>query len=406
MPDLPPAARNAQAHAALLRLVAWVQEQGGSSARVYFRVDADGQRELCAAGPLPAGALLLHIPRHLLITLDAARASPIGRAAHHSHSHPSDWGYMALHIAHARRTSGPLAPFVAVLPTAHPGLPTLFSDEALAPLQGFYVLPAILRRRARLDDEYQRIAQHLPPEYPITRDEFLWAWCCMQTRYFDTRFGAEHTHSMIPLADMPNHTPAPNMRWHSEATQGMVMTALRPIAAGEPLTISYSHKSNAELLSDYGFCIAQNPYDRTEIRLPPWPAGHPCQALAAGLGLERPDGRRAFRVRASASHAATRDLWAWLRLGALSSEHTMDHPEAALDAARAGPLDPENERRARATLAQACTERLAEFATSVPEDQQLLQDGTQPWPLRQMVQARLGEKQLLLHYRKQALRAV
>ncbi|KAB2893468.1 MAG: hypothetical protein F9K35_16920, partial [Burkholderiaceae bacterium] len=108
MPDLPPPARNALAHSALLRLVAWVQEQGGSSARVYFRVDAEGQRELCAAGPLPAGALLLHIPRHLLITL--------------------------------------------------------FSDEALAPLQGSYVLPAILRRRARLDDEYRRIAQHLPPE--------------------------------------------------------------------------------------------------------------------------------------------------------------------------------------------------------------------------------------------------
>ncbi|KAB2898415.1 MAG: SETD3 family histone-lysine N-methyltransferase, partial [Burkholderiaceae bacterium] len=94
------------------------------------------------------------------------------------------------------------------------------------------------------------------------------------------------------------------------------------------------------------------------------------------------------------------------RLGALPPGHAVDSPEAALDAARAGPLDPENERRARATLAQACTERLAEFATSVPEDQKLLQDSAQPWTLRQMVQARLGEKQLLLHYRKQALRAV
>lgn len=406
MPTAPTPPHNASAHAALLHLMAWVQARGGHCAGVHFRVDRDGQRELCASAPFPKGALVLHIPRHLLITVEAAQASPIGRAAHDSHCRLGDWGTMALHLLAERDAATDHAPYLRALPATHPGLPTLFRSDLLAQLQGSYVLPAVLRRRARLDEEYQRIAQRLPPHWRITRDDYLWAWCCMQTRYFDTRFGAEHTHALIPLADMPNHDPDPNLLWRPEAALGMVMTAARPIAAGEPLSLLYSRKSNAELLADYGFCLANNPNDCTEIRLPAWPAGHPCAALAATLGTEHDGGLRAFRVRASARHAASQDLWAWLRLGALTAGHAADHPEALLTAARAGALDADNERHARATLVQACEQRLAEFATSVPQDEWLLQDNALPWALRQVVQARLGEKRLLRHYRDLGLQPV
>lgn len=35
----------------------------------------------------------------------------------------------------------------------------------------------------------------------------------------------------------------------------------RPIQAGEPLTISYGSKENAELLYGYGFALRSNPSD-------------------------------------------------------------------------------------------------------------------------------------------------
>lgn len=403
MPISPPPP-SAPAHAVLLRLLAWVQAQGGHCAGVHFRVEPDGRRELCASAPFPEGALVLHIPRHLLFTLDAAHASAIGRVAHDSHCRLSDWGTMALHILEERRTGGLHAPYLRALPASHAGLPVLFAPELLAQMQGSYMLPAVLRRRTRLDEEYQRIAQRLPPAWHVTRDDYLWAWCCMQTRYFDTHFGAEHTHALVPLGDMPNHAPAPNLHWRPEATLGMVMTAARPIAAGEPLSISYGAKSNSELLADYGFCLEDNPHDRTEIRLPAWPADHPCADVAAALGTEQAGGLRAFRVRAAEHHASARDLWAWLRLGALPPGQAIDSPEALLSAARSGPLDADNERRARAVLAHACDQRLAEFADPADEDEQLLRQGGLPCALRPVVLARLGEKRLLLHYRNLARR--
>lgn len=404
MPDRP--APNAPAHAVLLRLLAWVQAQGGHCAGVHFRVEPNGQRELCASAPVSEGALVLHIPRHLLLPLGAAHASAIGRAAHDSRCRLSEWGAMALHLLEERRTNGLHAPYLRALPSSHAGLPVLFAPGLLAQWQGSYMLPAILRRRARLDDEYQRIAQRLPPAWHIAREDYLWAWCCIQTRYFDTRFGAEHTQSLIPLADMPSHALAPNLRWRPEALLGMAMVAARPIAAGEPLSISYGPKSNTELLADYGFCLDANPYDCTEIRLPAWPPGHPCAQAAEALGTALEGGGRAFRVRAAENHAAARDLWAWLRLGALPPDEADGDPAALLRAARAGALDAASERRARATLAQACDERLAEFAGPVSEDEQLLlQDGL-PSDLRQVVRTRLGEKRLLLHYRALARQPV
>ena len=395
----PPTPSPAPDHAVLLRLLAWVQAQGGHCAGVHFRVEPDGRRELCASAPFSDGALVLHIPRHLLLTLGAAHASAIGRAAHDSGCRLSEWGTMALHIAEERRAGGLHAPYLRALPAHHAGLPVLFPPDLLAQMQGSYMLPAVLRRRARLDEEYQRIAQRLPAAWRVAREDYLWAWCCMQTRYFDTHFGAEHTHALVPLGDMPNHAPAPNLRWRPEATLGMVMTAARPIATGEPLSISYGPKSNSELLADYGFCLEDNPFDCTEIRLPAWPADHPCADAAAALGTDHGGGLRAFRVRAAAAQAAARDLWAWLRLGALLPGQAVDNPTAVLAAARAGPLDADNERRARAALAQACDQRLAEFTGPADEDERLLRQDGLPPALRQVVQARLGEKRLLLYYR-------
>jgi hypothetical protein len=47
-----------------------------------------------------------------------------------------------------------------------------------------------------------------------------------------------------------------------------VITAIREVAAGEELHLSYGIKSNARLLSGYGFCLPDNPADVARIVLP------------------------------------------------------------------------------------------------------------------------------------------
>jgi len=54
-----------------------------------------------------------------------------------------------------------------------------------------------------------------------------------------------------------------------------VLRCERPIQAGEPLTISYGSKENAELLYGYGFALRSNPSDAALLRLPLAPAADP-----------------------------------------------------------------------------------------------------------------------------------
>lgn len=73
---------------------------------------------------------------------------------------------------------------------------------------------------------------------------------------------------LVPVADLLNHDAVPNLQYRA-IPQGrmfgfadrVAFVALRPIAAGEPLTISYGPRTNWELLLHYAFVLADNPHD-------------------------------------------------------------------------------------------------------------------------------------------------
>ena len=73
--------------------------------------------------------------------------------------------------------------------------------------------------------------------------------------------GLRMVHILAPLADMMNHQAGsePNCRVIHDSGAGIRVTASSDIAAGAEVTISYGHKCNMELMSNYGFDVAGNP---------------------------------------------------------------------------------------------------------------------------------------------------
>lgn len=69
---------------------------------------------------------------------------------------------------------------------------------------------------------------------------------------------------MIPLLDFLNHSKEPNVivtPQHDQVNNRsyVVLTALRDIAAGEQLTVSYGELANTHMVQKYGFVEKNNP---------------------------------------------------------------------------------------------------------------------------------------------------
>ena len=83
---------------------------------------------------------------------------------------------------------------------------------------------------------------------------------------------------VCPVADLCNHEPAAvgtaaSLQQPWEMASGGAefrLLAVRPFAAGEPVSIPYGPYCDAELCVEYGFVLGAglNPFDAVEVRAP------------------------------------------------------------------------------------------------------------------------------------------
>ena len=70
---------------------------------------------------------------------------------------------------------------------------------------------------------------------------------------------------MLPLIDMCNHSFTPNCKLQPTGDGDLQLVTLQDIPHQQPLLISYGSLSNDFLLMDYGFVVADNPFDRVQL---------------------------------------------------------------------------------------------------------------------------------------------
>lgn len=381
--------------AKMQHLLHWMKEQGATFPAVEVLME-DGARETYAGLPLKAAAMVLHVPPALMMTVEAAKASAIGRliAAHNPEA--SYQGHLAAFLLDTKHNGGFWAPYVDVLPPDFPEHPLFFSEAELEWLKGSYALRVVRRHKEWLKREYRALSDCLPPEKMFSREEHAWAMVNVLTRAFSTRFSGNKSHAMIPLADMFNHAFKPNVLWEPESARGFLMIAARDVEAGAPLTDRYWKECNALTFAIYGFCLETNPYNVAEIHLPSLPPDHPRFEEAREMGTVR-EGMRVFKVPADVDDKRTQTLFSYLRLS-LPAGPSGGEPEWEKYGVRLDSPLHQSEHAVADTLASACRRRLQQFDTCIEEDQEILKNGALPLKLRFAVQVRLGEKVILKYY--------
>jgi len=123
---------------------------------------------------------------------------------------------------------------------------------------------------------------HVPTINNQSFEKYLWAFWVIRSRWvscYDYHFpdlnrgwlkSSQHDRgSLCPWFDMCNHSEDPSVRYDYSADNGMVLRAIDDIQADSEIFISYSSRSDDELVADYGFCLppGENDASGLEFRL-------------------------------------------------------------------------------------------------------------------------------------------
>ncbi len=253
---------------ATARLLAWARAGGADVSALEIRTRPDGYRTAHAARDLATGDRVLHVPRDLWFDLERVRRTPVCDAVANLPLTSEQTPLAVALIAERRDPASRWRPYLDALPDRFPGMPMFQDAAALAPLVGAGVLDDIARRRGAVLDDHAAVVDHLEPRLGPSLAELAWGCAIAASRAFATEAGGALDRALIPIADTLDHGSGDVAYRCDAGAGGMEITAARQITAGEEIHLSYGRKSNARLLSGYGFCVSDNPADVARVVLP------------------------------------------------------------------------------------------------------------------------------------------
>lgn len=349
---------------AFARLVRWVERAGGHVGPLGLGRGASG-RHVYARAHIASNQRVLEVPRSHLMTVEAARASDIGRRIAAAGVAPrGGHTWLAAHLLQETRARKSFwRPYLDLLPESYRHVPVVFDERELALLRGSFTLDRIRDRRDALAREHDELCRRVPAFRAYGYDAFVWAQLTVASRVFGLTIDGEATQALVPIADLLDHKLPRETTWGYAHTAGAFhITALEARAPGDPVFDSYGHKCNSRFFLNYGFALPDNPDNEARIVIPQ-PGG----------------GAQVFLVPASGDAGATVRMLSFLR-----------HVSAPRDASPAA-----GEEAALIALAAACRKALAAFETTLAEDDALLARPETEGNLRSIVLMRRGEKQVL-----------
>lgn len=388
-------------------LAPWMSHRGASFPFAEIAQDARGSRHLRATADVPAGEVVLRIPRPLLLSVDVARKSAIGRQILAADiDAPGPHSFLAAYLlAERRRPTSPFARYIGSLPAVFPTVPIFLQKELAPVLRGTLAWIKMTRRKDALCRDFVALRGAVPAFHDISLRDFFWARTAIVTRVFGITVNGAHTEALVPMADMANHQRPPEVEWAYDDDDGAFrMKAARDIRKGEELHNSYGRKPRGRFFVHYGFVPGAGADDEAQIELSLSHDDPGHSVKLRSLHLSGNSGNT-YRVSTRTQSEDTLRTFSFLRASCARERETaracrlLERDEPIL------PLSTRNEAAALALLDRACEQALSQFDTTPEQDDALLAEPDLPVNLRNALLVRRGEKRVLQSYRRLAAEA-
>tara|TARA_B100000795_G_scaffold269656_1_gene259805 strand:- start:3235 stop:4380 length:1146 start_codon:yes stop_codon:yes gene_type:complete len=148
-------------------------------------------------------------------------------------------------------------PYFLTLPDTLKHIPLFWTKLELGYLKGSSVLDDIMVKNGIIKKEYLQLKRLLTTDFNIfTLEEYKKIRCLVSSRNFRLTINGKTSTTLVPLADMLNHSLSADTRWTYDNTQqGYQMVLLKDIGSCHEITDSYGRKSNNQYFIHYGFVL-------------------------------------------------------------------------------------------------------------------------------------------------------
>ena len=286
----------------------WLADRGARHDDLVIRTTPAG-RGVYARRPIAAGAVVLRVPRALVVTLEDVQRSSIGHQLRDLELSSDHTLLAAWLLAEDLDPSSPWRSFLDALPRDLRGFPLHASPDDQSLLHGTVAGALLEELRTNLVLDHLAL-QGRAPRCGFSRDAVTWARLTVGSRLYGLTIDDLATSALVPFGDMFNHDPVGAAATWGYDDDAFTITAVRELAADAEVCIDYGHKGNSRLLVHYGFCLDDNPHDEAELFVPARfrvtrdPTHPSAGAMLAWLGAHRFDAATAVTAAARSALAA------------------------------------------------------------------------------------------------------
>lgn len=347
----------------------------------------------------------MYIPKAHIITLEMAKAAPIGAkmvAANLNLLSPKHCFLSSFLLQERKKQDSFWWPYLNILPKYFSSFPIFYTEEEKAMLAGSPFLDTVNEKLADIEVDYRAICEVAPEfeEFPI--EEFSKMRMAVSSRIFGMDIDEVKTDGFVPLADMLNHRRPRQTSWtYDQAKDGFIIEALEDIQRGEEVLDSYGRKCNYRFLLNYGFINRDNDADEYPLKLSLNPDDQFYEAKRNLVTAQEPF---TVRIMADTKEKAFEELFGLLRFIEFDDMRRMaeliqecSDPETNVFKPTLMPrISVENEKRALLRLKALMEACLSLYPTTIEQDVELLETELTE-NQRNIVLIRKGEK-VILHW--------
>lgn len=391
----------------------WLHDGGAVLNKIKVRYHSADYRSVHARVRLRRHELLLQVPKHLIITLETAKQTPIGakiEATKPKLLSPKHCMMTACILQEMHDAESKWKPFIDMLPQSTANFPIFFTQEELSWLEGSPFLAHVKNKIKDIACDYMGIVEKVPEFSRFALQEFSHVRMLVSSRIFATYQDGAHTDSLVPLADMFNYGP-PQVAWeYREDSKAFFVESVESVARGTELYEAYGCKCNSRYFLNYGFVLENNDRNEIPIKLD-LNMDDPLYSVKAKLMDNKP--RKIIRLPVELNTQSVDDFFAYLRLieyegnpmnlykFAFKSSHkaysySYDFYEF-FNMPHVPPISAKNEAAVLHRVVDMCTELLGKYPSTYEEDVEMLKGSEMTSNQRNCVVMRMGEKRILLN---------
>ncbi|XP_049768783.1 actin-histidine N-methyltransferase [Schistocerca cancellata] len=262
------------------RLLSWAVANGAEVRGVKVTHFPNYGLGLQAERDISEGELVVAIPRHIMLTTDTARKSPILGPLIREDTmlqHMPNVALSLLLLVERFSTDSFWRPYVEALPKAYTTV-LYFTTQELQELKGSPVLEPALKQCRNIARQYAYFSKlfqsNSDPASEMLKDIFTyelycWAVSTVMTRqnFVPSADGGAMLNALIPVWDMANHDNGALSTDFSPTQNRSECFAFRNFTAGEQVFIHYGVRPNSDLFVHMGFVFPDNEHDCVRLRL-------------------------------------------------------------------------------------------------------------------------------------------